>query len=699
MKNIKASSLSYKADRTVALAGNPNVGKSTVFNALTGMHQHTGNWAGKTVQNAEGLFRSKEHTYRLVDLPGTYSLEPRSEEERVARDYVFFGQKDAEIVVCDATNLERGLKLLLQVLETGQKTLLCVNLMDEAKRKGIDVNINKMSQTLGIPIVGTSARSKKTLVSLVRELENMKNIGKGINIKYPTEIEQAIGMLIPSVDRVTAGRLDVRFVCVKLLSGDEELHRKLDEALSGELLCDPSVKKALETAQKFLNSQGITEEKLFAIISETFENTVQKICLECVTYSGERYSATDKILDKIFTGKYTAYPVVFLMLAIIFFITIVFANYPSEWLSFIFGQGEILLNRLFSFFNSPWWLKGILIDGVYKVMTWVIAVMLPPMAIFFPFFTLMEDAGVLPRIAYNLDRPLSGCNASGKQALTMCMGFGCNAVGITGCRIIDSKRERLLGILTNTFIPCNGRFPTIIALINIFVVGISGTIGVSILSALAVTAVITLSVVVTLGATKLLSVTVLKGRPEPFILELPSYRRPQIGKVLVRSLFDRTLFVLGRAVVVAAPAGAILWIAANVHINDLSLLQYGASCLEPFAKFLGMDGVILIAFILGFPANEIVIPIIVMAYSKSGSIVETGSLSELKLLLTSNGWTIATAISVILFSLMHWPCSTSVLTVKKETGSIKWTVFAIFFPFVVGVTVCGLLNVIVNFLT
>ena len=695
---FKDKTQAKRYDKTIALVGNPNVGKSTVFNALTGLRQHTGNWAGKTVENAEGFFKTEEHTYRLVDLPGTYSLDPRSKEEKVARDYIYFGQKDVQLVVCDATNLERGLKLLLQVAEVGQKTVLCVNLMDEAKRKGIKVDLDKLSKTLKLPVVGVSARNKRTLVRLTDVL-NSSEIQEAYILKYPALVEQAVAMLLPAVDRIVNNRLDGRFVCIKLLSGDDELIQKIDEVFSFELLSDSKVTNALEKAKKLLESQGINREELLKLLAENLDDKVKKICTLCVKYSGERYNKTDRFLDKVFTSKYTAYPIIFLMLALIFFITITLANYPSGWLSALFFKGETLLTRLFRWLNTPDWLYGILVTGVFRVLGWVVAVMLPPMAIFFPFFTLMEDAGILPRIAYDLDRPLASCNANGKQALTMCMGFGCNAVGITGCRIIDSERERLLGVLTNSFVPCNGRFPTIISLISIFIVGASKGVGGSALSALALTAVLTFSVLITLLVTKLLSVTVLKGKASSFVLEMPSYRRPQFGKVLVRSLLDRTLFVLGRAVVVAAPAGAFLWLVANVKFGDMSILQYGASVLDPFARILGLDGIILIAFILGFPANEIVLPIIAMVYSGGESLTELGSLDELKILLIDNGWTVKTAICVLLFSLMHWPCSTSVLTIKKETGSLRWTIFAILLPTVLGMTICALVNTIVNFLT
>ena len=376
--------------------------------------------------------------------------------------------------------------------------------------------------------------------------------------------------------------------------------------------------------------------------------------------------------------------------------TIVGANYPSQLLSGVLFWVQDRLSELFTALHAPDWLHGALVLGVYRVLAWVVSVMLPPMAIFFPLFTLLEDAGYLPRIAYNLDKPFKACRACGKQALTMCMGFGCNAAGIVGCRIIDSPRERLLAILTNNFVPCNGRFPTLIAILTMFFVGSAGGWKASVLSALLLTGVILLGIGLTFTFTRLLSATALKGEPSSFTLELPPYRKPQVGKVIVRSIFDRTLFVLGRAAAVAAPAGLLIWIMANVTMGDATLLHHCATFLDPFAQLMGLDGVILMAFILGFPANEIVIPIILMSYLSQGSLLELGSLGEMKALFLANGWTWLTAVNVMLFSLMHWPCSTTLLTVHKETGSWKWTALAAALPTVAGVVVCMAVTALVR---
>ena len=385
-----------------------------------------------------------------------------------------------------------------------------------------------------------------------------------------------------------------------------------------------------------------------------------------------------------------------LLLLLVFWITIVGANYPSEALSaLLFRIQDYLLLFCDKIGVSPW-LRDMLVLGMYRVLAWVVAVMLPPMAIFFPLFTLLEDFGYLPRVAFHLDHQFRKANTCGKQALTMCMGFGCNAVGVTGCRIIDSPRERLVAMLTNSLVPCNGRFPTLISIITMFFLGAASGFAASALSSLLLTVTIVFSVFCTFTISKFLTKTVLRGVPSAFTLELPPYRRPQVLKVIVRSVLDRTLFVLGRAVSVAAPAGLIIWLFANLHIGDSTLLQICADFLDPFARLLGFDGVVLLAFILGFPANEIVFPIIIMAYMSSGSILEFDTLQELRTLLVANGWTTATAVSVMLFSLLHWPCATTLLTIKKETKSVKWTLVSLVLPTAVGICTCMAFNGIVK---
>ncbi len=680
-------------DIVVAIAGNPNVGKSTLFNNLTGLNQHTGNWPGKTVTNAQGYCNTKDKSYVLVDIPGTYSLMAHSTEEEVARNFICFGEPDAVIVVCDSTCLERNLNLVLQTIEISNHVLVCVNLMDEAKHKNIKIDIKNLSEKLGVPVVGTIARKKKSLSALMNELDlviDNKYEKNSLQVKYIRPIEEAIAIVEAEIKHKIPNKINSRWLSLRLLDYDESLISELNHYLNVDILKEETITSALEQAKILLQNNGISSTHLKDKIVSSLVLTAEEICADTVSYDNCTYNATDRKIDKILTSKWAGYPIMLALLAVVFWLTITGANYPSQLLADCLFWMQDKLTDTFHFCNVPDWLHGMLILGVYRVLAWVVSVMLPPMAIFFPLFTLLEDAGYLPRIAYNLDKSFKRCSACGKQALTMCMGFGCNAAGIVGCRIIDSPRERLIAIITNNFVPCNGRFPTLIAIISMFFVGASRGIFHSLLSAILLTAVIVLGVFMTFIVSNLLSKTILKGVPSSFTLELPPYRRPQIGKVIVRSIFDRTLFVLGRAIAVAAPAGLFIWIIANITIGNISLLNHCAEFLDPFANLFGLDGIILMAFILGLPANEIVIPIIIMAYMEQGSILELNNLVELKQLLVDNGWTWITAISTMLFSLMHWPCSTTLITIKKETGSNKWTALSFLIPTVMGLITCFL---------
>ena len=613
------------SDKVIALAGNPNVGKSTVFNALTGLNQHTGNWPGKTVNTAQGRITRGEQDYVLVDLPGCYSLVAHSAEEEVARDFILHGKPDVIVVVCDAACLERNLILVLQIMEINPNIVLCVNLMDEAKKKSIDVDVDALSKRLGVPVVATAARKKQGLDDLMAAVERLvitKEQTNPYKVSYPD-----------------------------LADGD------------GQIAQDA--------------------------IAQTLVKSAEAIAQGIITYNNPGYTKKDRAIDKLLTSKFTGFATMFLVLMTAFWITIVGAEYPSDLLFDLFFWMEEHILTFFVFISAPAWLTDILVFGVYRVLAWVVAVMLPPMAIFFPLFTLMEDAGYLPRVAFNLDKFFKKCGACGKQALTMCMGFGCNAAGVIGARIIDSPRERLIAIITNSFAPCNGRLPIFIAIIAMFFIGGTYGFGATVLSALLLTTVIVLGIVVTFVVSGLLTKTVLKGETSSFTLELPPYRRPLIGQVLIRSLLDRTLFVLGRAVIVAAPAGLIIWLFANITIGDITLLNHTTDFLDPFANLLGLDGVILLAFILGLPAKEIIFPIILMTYMAEGNmLLEFEGFYQFRDVLIDNGWTWITAISTMLLTLMHWPCSTVLLTIRKETNSTKWTAVSFIAPTIVGLLAC-----------
>ena len=667
----------------VGLVGNPNVGKSTIFNALTGMHQHTGNWPGKTVERSSGYRIYNGVKYEIDDLPGTYSLFAHSKEEEVTSDYVYFGSYDALIVVCDACSLERNLNLVMQVLEVSKKVVVVINLIDEAKKKGIIIDYDKLSNYLGVPVIPTIARSKKGINELLDSLSSLSGVNN-FSINYDileNELEKLYSF-------IPLSSINKNVVAINLLLKNVSFLNSFDYKYNTNLLTDDNVRRKVIFILNNLRLKGIDLSYIETIVLECISHKCEDIVFRVCTFAKDDYDKKNIIIDRFLTNRVTGSAIMIFLLFVVLWITIVFANYPSSFLYEVFFNFEKSLLNFLSFIHLPEIVINALVYGVYRVLAWVVAVMLPPMAIFFPLFTILEDLGYLPRIAFNMDNVFKKCGSCGKQALTMTQGFGCNAVGVIGARIIDSPRERLISILTNSFVPCNGRFPLFISLISMFLV-VNKVVG-----SLILTLFIIFGILITFLVSKILSKTILKGENSSFVLELPPYRRPQFGKVIIRSIFDRTLFVLKRAVFVSIPAGFIIWLFANIYIGDSSLLKMCTNFLDPFGHMIGMDGVILMAFLLGFPANEIVIPIMIMGYMSLGYITDINSTLELKNLFINNGWTVTTAICTMMFSLLHFPCMTTLLTIRKETDSNKWMMFSFFVSLIISIFICLIINLI-----
>ncbi len=683
--------VSVMGDEKIALAGNPNVGKSTIFNALTGRKQHTGNWTGKTVEVFEGVLKKSEKNFVITDVPGTYSLTPRSKEECVARDFLCFSDSERILVVADAVTLERNLFFVYQIAELKKKTLLCVNLLDDARKKGVLLDLKLLSYELGIEVIGTSAKNNEGLKELEDAIINdCFKIPK--SLKYSADIKSVVECIYSAIYKLPLKQIDKNWLSLRLLEGEKEFLKSLNEYLGYDILKNDEVVNAVKKAKEILKQKRLTQEDFFEMVTEEIfgfaQNTINKVTISKCNNAIKRQIS----IDKFVTGKYTSYLFFTILLFVVFYITVIGANVPSQYLSLFFTNAEKYVYAFLSSLKLNQFAVDFLVKGGFRVLGWVVSVMLPPMAIFFPLFTLLEEFGVLPRIAFCLDSKFEKANSSGKQALTVCMGFGCNCVGVTGARIIDSKRERLIAILTNNFTVCNGRFPTIIKLISIFLVtGLNEKYN-GILSALILALVIVFSLFVTLVVSNILSKTLLKGESSHYILELPSFRVPKISSIIKNAIIRRTGLVLLRAVTVAFPSGIVIYLLLNIE-NGI-FVEKMINFLSTLGCLMGLDGEILTAFILGIPANEIVFPIALMFYSGNNEILNLENTETIQNILLLNGWDFFTSLSFIIFSVFHFPCATTLLTIFKETKSIKTTLLSFIIPTSIGIAFCMILNCI-----
>lgn len=702
-------------DYLIALAGNPNVGKSTVFNALTGLRQHTGNWPGKTIVRAEGAFAHQDKRMKVVDLPGTYSLQAGSADEEVARDFILFGRPDVTVVVVDSARLERNLNLVIQILTITGRVVVFLNLVDEARRHGIAIDARRLETVLGVPVVSGVARSG---VGIDELLDAAHRVAAGETrttpfrgARHAPAIEQVIASLAGVVEEAFPSVPNSRWVSQRLLNADEAVVEAVRSGELGQLgdertdarepasVPDAVRTQVLETAQRLrwdlpVDFHDTITERTYTAAQEITER-VQIRGLERVRFD------FDRTLDRLLTSRWLGFPLMLAILAAVFWITIEGANRPSGWLAtLLIDTAHPWLKNLGSAVGMPWWMSGLLFDGVYLATAWVVAVMLPPMAIFFPLFTLLEDFGYLPRVAFNLDALFRSAGAHGKQALTMCMGFGCNAAGVVATRVIDSPRERLIAIITNNFSLCNGRWPTQILVASIFIGALAPARLGGVVSALAVVGIAVFGVGMMFLTSWLLSRTVLRGEATSFSLELPPYRPPRVLRTLYTSMIDRTLIVLWRAVVFAIPAGAVIWLISNVTLGDASLAEHFVAWLNPFGVLLGLNGVIVLAYVVAIPANEIIVPTVLMltvlganvAGAGTGVMFELDTVDATGELLRAGGWTLLTAVNLMVFSLLHNPCSTTIYTIYRETRSAKWTTLAALLPLAMGATVCFLVT-------
>jgi ferrous iron transport protein B len=662
---------------TVGVAGNPNVGKSVIFNALTGSRQHVGNWPGKTVERAEGRFYHQGREIRLVDLPGTYSLAAQSPEEVIARDYILSGEPDMVVDIVDATSLERNLNLTLQILELTDRVVIALNLMDEVRRQGWEVDTERLEADLGVPVVPTVATEGEGLPELVKAIADVAEGGEEthpVSVDYGLTIEGYIESLQADLGRTGVGDRS-RWIAVKLLEDDPEIveaFRRGDSTAMG-LAAPSALPEALQALLRraVRLREGIRPDAKVEIVRRRYELAHDIVHRVARRLRPEEDSLTERI-DRIVTHRVWSWPITLAVFLVIFWITIKGGEIGGGWLedgfSWLIGAARAWLTSI----QAPWWVTGALVDGFTVGVGTVITVMLPPMIILFTAFALMEDLGLLPRIAFNLDRPMQALGSQGKQTLTWGMSFGCNVTGVMASRIIENRKVQLAAILTSPLIICSGGYGAGIAL----TIALFGDRALPVMLSL-----VFLSLGAAALATLILNKTLFRGEPGGFVLEMPPYRKPKWGQVALRALVDRVAHTMWRAVEFAGPASLLIWLLGNLPPGapfEQTAVGWLVHTLAPLGRPWGMNGEMMTALLFTLPAKEIVVPALGMTYGLQTTLVESeGILNYLP-----QAWTPLSSYTFMVFFMLYLPCLVTVWATWKETRSVKWTLMGFLVPLV-----------------
>ena len=666
----------------VAMAGNPNVGKSVIFNALTGSRQHVGNWPGKTVERAEGVFQHQGREIRLVDLPGTYSLAAQSPEEMIARDYIVSGEPDVVVSIVDATCLERNLNLVLQILELTDKVVVVLNLMDEVRRQGWEIDVEALEEVLGVPVVPTVAIEGEGLPELV---EAIAQVAEGRRKTYPVSVDY--GLSVEGYTQTLQEDLSYmgieersRWVALKLLEDDPEIVEAFKQGKLAVLgLAAPSALP--EALQALLRRavrlrEGIRPDAKVEIIRRRYEFAHDVVHRVAHRLRPEEESLTDRI-DHIVTHKVWSWPIMLAVFLAIFWITINGAEIAGGWLEAFFSWVIRAVRTWLMSVQAPWWVSGALVDGFIVGIGTVITVMLPPMIILFTAFALLEDLGLLPRVAFNLDRPMQVLGSQGKQTLTWGMSFGCNVTGVMASRIIENKKVQLVSILTSPLIICSGGYGAGIAL----VIALFGDRALPVMLSL-----VLLSLGAASLATLILNKTLFRGEPGGFVLEMPPYRKPKWGQVAWRALVDRVAHTMWRAVEFAGPASLLIWLLGNLPPGvpfEQTAVGWMVRTLAPLGRPFGLTGEMLTALLFTLPAKEIVVPALAMTYGLQTTLVE----SEGVLNYLPQAWTPLSSYTFMVFFMLYLPCLVTVWATWKETRSLKWTMMGLLVPLTIASTI------------